>query len=82
MDEIEIKRKMVLDSLGFYVKERNIAAFKLSAARLKRQLAQDEESEAAKSLLKLNERLMVEFENNLHLLKDEDKKQFGSQEIE
>lgn len=78
--EKDEKRQIVLDTLGFLVKERNIALFELSAAKAARIAAQKAEQDARNKSRFLKRRLINEIDRNLDLLNPEDKERLIGEE--
>lgn len=73
MEDIEAKRQMVLDSLSFFVQERNKSLFQLSTAKHNLKIAKQAEIDAKAKSRQLKTRLLVEIDKYSHILRPEDR---------
>jgi hypothetical protein len=69
-------KQLVLDTLLFFIKQRNIALFRLNSFQSKKGSCSEEKEKAQKIVENLRFRLIHELDKNKHLLSDEERGRF------
>ena len=76
------KRQMVLESIDFFTKQRNIALFKIHAAKKETKVAAQNLKDAKNKASFFKDRIVGEVLNNQTVLTEEDKKRFIARQEE